>query len=414
MRKAAIITTVFVLITLVPTVEAAWTSSVSVPASFRPSRTVTLSYTASSSSATDLPLQWRVTLSTCQDLDADTWCESTDANRVDHGERTLSIVGGGTQTVTWDVNLNSAEGAYRYHFHTTCTNNPCAGVAAGGAHNRTGAFQLAYTNTWTRTILATTPTSVGSTQTIQYRLQSTSMDDRDLTGVAQLYSSPPGQAERDHGARSISVLANQQQTLSWTGVTFPEIGMQRLRVTDTTGPASMMDVTVRGVHLHATQPRVQYEAGGTFGLYFTLEGHGSTPDPVPIANNDVRLSVKNGSFVVASATLRTDANGLAYANVTTADDLEALTWTATASGSWLGIAFDLSQSGIVTLTPSGHAGLGEDLTSIQQDLDEVQLKGVHLDEIGSRNAWMTSIRAAGAVLLVVLLILLVIVMTLRM
>lgn len=401
-------------IALSPTAQAAWSIGSSVPASFRPDRTVTFTYTATSSSAADLPLQWRVTLATCQDANANTWCDPGEARRVDHGERTLSLVGGQSGTASWSVNLPQSEGAYRYHFSVVCANNPCTTFQPTSAHNRTGAFQLQYANTWTRTIIATDPTSVGSTQTIQYRLQSTSADDRDLTGAARLYTTPAGQPERDHGTRALNVLANQQQTLSWTGIIFPEIGKQELRVNDSTGPETRMNVTVRGVHLHANQPRAAYEAGDTFGLYFTLEGHGSTPDPAPIANTDVRLTVRNGSFAVASATLRTDTNGLAYANVTTADDLSLVTWTASSSGTWLGIAFDLSQSGVVELTAGRHATLEENVTRLREALDEVQLKGVHLDEIGSRNLWMTSLRAAGAVILVVLLVLLVIVMTLRM
>ncbi|MFA5861579.1 MAG: hypothetical protein WDA16_07780 [Candidatus Thermoplasmatota archaeon] len=235
----------------------------------------------------------------------------------------------------------------------------------------------------------------------------------DLTGTARLYSTPAGQAERDHGTRTFSVPANQQMTVTWTGITFPDIGTQRLRVTDTTGPDTTLDVTVRGVHLHAAQPRPAYQAGGTFGLYFNLEGHGATPDPAPIVNNDVRLTVKNGTFTVASATMKTDANGLAYANISTSDDAQTITWSASASGTWLGIMFDLSQSGIVQLTPSGHGALEENVTSIREDLDVIQLEGVHLDEIGSHNVWMTSIRAVGAVIAVVLLILLVLIIAWR-
>ena len=414
MRATPFLVLTLFVITLLPTAQAAWSVSSSVPASFRPDRTVTFTYTATSSSAADLPLQWRITLTTCQDANANTWCDPAEARRVDHGDRTLSLVGGQSGTASWSVNLPSPEGAYRYHFNVVCANNPCTTFQPTPTHNRTGDFQLQYTNTWTRTILATDPTSVGSTQTIQYRLQSTSVDDRDLTGTANLHSTPAGQAERDHGGRAISVLANQQQTLSWTGITFPEIGKQELRATDSTGPETLMNVTVRGVHLHATQPRSMYAAGSTFGLYFVLEGHGSTPDPAPIASTEVRLTVRNGSFAVASATQRTDANGLVYANVTTADDLSLVTWTASSSGTWLGIAFDLSQSGVVELTAGGHLSLEENVTKLREGLDEVQLKGVHLDEIGSRNLWMTSLRAAGAVLLVVLLVLLVIVMTLRM
>lgn len=411
-----ILTLVIIALFLFPVAAQAagpWTTTATVPSSFRPNRSVTFTFTASSTSPTDLPVQWFVDLYTCADANGNGYCASNEPNYVAHGRKNLDATPGNSASASWSVSLAEPEGPRRYHFATACRSNPCLTEPGGEAYNKTGNFQLQFTNTWTRTILATNPTSVGSTQTIQYRIQSTSVDDRDLTGTARLYSTPATEVERDHGTRAISVLANQQQTLSWAGITFPTIGTQQLRVSDTTGPETLLNVTVRGVHLHSLQPRSEYEAGGTFSLYFTLEGHGSTPDPSPIPNNDIRIAVKSGSFGIGSGTLKTDANGRAYANVTTADDLDSITWTANASGTWLGIAFDLGQSGAIVLTPARHVNLEKNITAIRENLSEVQLKGVHLDDIGSQNVWMLSLRAVGAVTAVVLLILLVLIIAWR-
>lgn len=412
MRRVAIVIGLL-LLGLVPTAQAAWTTSAGLPASFRPDRDVAFSYTATSNSATDLPLQWRVNLYTCQDIDADTWCEFTDAHRVDHGQRTISLVGGQSATVTWTVGLNSPVGSYRYHFDTGCINNPCPGTfQPGGVNNRTGAFQLAYTNTWARSILATTPTSAGSTQTVTYRMASTSLDDRDLAGTAELYTTPAGEPEESQGAKAYAANANSVLNVAWTGIAFPNIGTQRLRAADTNAADTTLDVVVRGVHLHALQPRAIYEAGARSSLYFTLEGHGASPDPQGIID-DIVLIVKNGAYTVANVTLRTEPEGRAYASVNTADDHDILTWTAQASGTWLSINYDLIASGVVQLEAGKTAEIRENVSAIRANLSDLQLRGVHLDELGSRNVWILSVRAVGAVALVLLLIVLVIVVAIR-
>ena len=406
------------LLALVPTAQAAWTTNASVPASFRPNRDVTFTYTTTSSSAADLPLAWRVTLYTCQDADADTWCEFSDANRIDHGERTINIVGGQSSTVSWTVNLATAEGSYNYHFHTACLNNPCTGsFQPGGAHNKTGSFQLAYTNTWTRQIIATTPTSQGTTQTVTYRMTSTSPNDRDLSGTATLFIDPPNPPESNLGHRAYTALANTVHNVQWANVAFLEIGTTRLRVSDTNAADTTLDVTVRGVHLHVTQPRATYAEGARFSLYFVLEGHGATPDPSGIANADIALTVTNGSFPIYAATLRTDASGRAYANITAPADATRLEWRATTSGTWNGVTYSLLPEGTVGFAApvfaANHTALEENVTAIRQNLSDVQLKGVHLDETGARNVWILTLRAVGAVILVVLLILLVIAIAFR-
>ena len=409
-RLVPILAILLVALTLTPTAQAAWTTSVSVPASFRPERSVTFAYTAASSSSLDAPLRWTVTLYTCQDLDADGWCETTDANRINHGGRTLNTLGGNTQTATWGVTLASSEGTYHYHFHTACLDNPCTGIPPGGTHNKTGTFELRYTDTWTRTIIATTPVRAGDSQTVQYRLQSSSVDDRDLTGTAHLYSTPEGEAERDHGAQPFSVNAAQQVTLSWPSIDFPNVGTQRLRVEDSTNGETDMEVEVRGVHLHVVQPRAEYTAGNTFGLYATLEGHGATPDPDPIWNQQVTVTISNGTFVVARENLVTDSNGQAYLSFQTAEDHTNLTWEASASITWLGADYDAEANG--TILVRGGA-LAQDVTAIRDSLDDLQLKGVHLDELGSRHLFLTSVRAAGAVSLVIILVLFVIYVAIR-
>lgn len=398
------------LLIAVPTAQAAWTSTANAPAAFRPERTVTFTYSVQSSSSLDAPLQWHVRLTTCQDQNANTYCESSEPQYVNHGEQSLNLLAGQSGSITWSVNLAQPEGAYRYHFITRCSNNPCTTEPAGAAHNKTGAFELRYTDTWTRTIIATTPVRAGDAHTVQYKLQSTSLDDRDLTGTAQLYSTPDGEAERDHGAQTFSVNANQQVTLSWPGIDFPNIGTQQLRTTDTTGSETTLDVAVRGVHLHVVQPRETYTAGNTFGLYFTLEGHGDTPDPQPLDNRQISVSIYNGTFLVAREVLTTDWNGQSYLGFQTAEDHANLTWQAAGTVSWLGHDYDVEAHGTVLVRA---AEIAADVASIREDLDELQLKGVHLDELGSRHLFLTSVRASGAVALVVILVLLVIYVAIR-
>ena len=401
---------ILALLAISPTAQAAWTSTATVPSAFRPERTVTFSYTVQSSSGLDAPLQWQVRLTTCQDVNANGWCAANDPQYVDHGEKPASLLAGQSTTLTWSVNLAQPEGAYRYHFVTRCTNNPCTSEPAGGAHNKTGNFELRYTNTWTRTILATNPTRAGDVQTVQYKLQSTSLDDRDLAGTAQLYSTPAGEPERDHGSKPFSVNADQQVTLSWPDITFPNIGSQELRITDSTGPATAVEVAVRGVHLHVHQPRGEYTAGNTLGLYFTLEGHGATPDPDPIGNEPIAVAILNGTFVVARYDLVTDSNGQAYLSFQTAEDHANLTWQALASVTWLGADYDAEANGTILVR---SAAIADDVNAIRESLDELKLKGVHLDELGSRHVFLTSVRAVGAVALVIILVLLVIYIAIR-
>ena len=409
-RTLPLLILVLLLLAALPTAQATWTSSADVPSAFRPERTVTFSYTVQSSSGLDAPLQWHVRLTTCQDANSNTYCASNEPQYIDHGEKQVNLLAGQSATLTWSVNLAQPEGPYRYHFHTRCTNNPCTSEPPGGAHNETGTFELRYTNTWTRTILATSPTREGDIQAVQYKLQSTSLDDRDLSGTANLYSTPAGEPERDHGTQPFSVDANQQVTLSWPGIDFPNIGNQQLRVLDTTGPEMTLDVVVRGVHLHVVQPREAYTAGNTFGLYFTLEGHGDVSAPAPLENRKIVVSIQNGTFVVARQEITTDSSGQAYLSFQTAEDHANLTWQASASITWLGADYDAEANGTILLQ---SAAIADDVSAIRESLDELQLKGVHLDELGSRHVFLTSVRAVGAVALVIILVLLVIYVAIR-
>lgn len=58
-------------------------------------------------------------------------------------------------------------------------------------------------------------------------------------------------------------------------------------------------LSLRGVHLHVVQPRETYTADNTFGLYFTLEGHGDALHPQPLDNRQISLSIYNVTFLVA-------------------------------------------------------------------------------------------------------------------
>jgi hypothetical protein len=397
MRATPLVITLLVLLTLAPTVSAAWTTSANVPSSFRPGREVTFSYTASSSSGLDTPLRWRVTLYTCQDLDADNWCEPTDAYRVDHGPRQLTPAAASSQTVMWAVALNTPEGAYRYHFHLSCIDNPCIGPAPAAADNRTGAFQLAYADTWKRSIVAPATVRQGDIETIQYRLESTSPDDRDLTGTGQLHTTPAGHAERAHAQQAFTAVANQQTTIAWSGIDFPTYGTTTLRVTDTTGPETMEKVEVRAVHLHVTIPRASYTAGNAFSLYFTLEGHGAESDPEPLEGRTLIVRIANGTTLVRTTTLTTDWRGQAYLRHETTEDDSNLTWTASTSLTWLGGDYDIDEKGDILVAPASLAAIAENVTAIREAVEDVQLKGVHLDDVGARNLWITSLRAVGAV-----------------
>ena len=406
MRTLPIVLTLLVLLALTPTVTAAWTTSAGVPATFRPDRTVSFTYTASSSSGLDLPIRWRVSLYTCQDLDADNWCEHTDAHRVDHGQQSFLVSAGATQSLTWSVSLSSPEGAYRYHYHVGCFDNPCTGQAPTASDNKTGAFQLAYTNSWKRTILAPAALRQGDAATIQYELRSTDPNDRDLSGMAQLYTTPNGEPERAHGPKTFAVNAGQTTTLSWAGISFPTVGPTEVRTTDTTGPDSTATIQVRAVHLHVATPRATYTAGNAFSLYLTLEGHGASPDPQPLDGRTIIVRIFNGTNLLASHTITTDWQGQAYVRHQTAEDDADLRWEASTSVSWLAGDYDLDENGTVRIEPASLAGIAENVTAIRENLSDVQLKGVHLDELGTRNVWMTAVRAAGAVALVIILVVL--------
>lgn len=406
-RVIALSVLAVLLLALFPTAQAAWTTSASVPSSFRPTRLVAFSYTASSSSAGDLPLQYNVDLSTCQDANANGACESGEPHYVAHGRKPLSALAGQSGSVSWDVTLDKPEGAYRYHFRTTCANNPCTTQPAGGSNDKTGPFQLAYTNTWTRQVMTTNPTSAGAVQSVTYRLASTSPDDPDLAGAATLHTDSPASPETSLDAMPYSAPANTVALVTWAGVSFPDIGTHRLRVTDSEAPDTTLDVTVRGVHLHVEQPRAAYEEGARFSLYATLEGHGSSPDPSPVAGVEVTLALLRDAFPLHADTLVTDAEGRAYFAYSAPHDADELEWAATAKGAWNGIDYVLDERGTIRFAPrNDHASLEENVTAIRHNLSDVQLKGVHLDDVGARNVWMSALRASGAVALVLLFVIL--------
>ena len=409
-----VIALVIIALVLVPTAQAAWTTSAEVPDAFRPNRDVAFTYHAESTSGVDAPLQWRITLHTCQDANENGWCESTEPSHMNHGQQTLSILGGQSGSQSWTVNLPGPEGTYLYHFHTACANNPCTTLPAGGAHNKTGTFQLRYTDTWQREIITSNPTSAGSSQQVTYQLTSTSADDRDFAGTAELYTTAPTGTEISKGAQPYTALASATTTLSWDDVTFTEIGTHTLRIADGESGDTTLQVNVRGVHLHAVQPRDTYTAGNRFGLYFTLEGHDASPGPEAISGAQIKLVVRNQTFIVHEQTLTMGDDGLAYAEVGTAEDHASLMWSATTSVTWHGTIYTPTAEGKIHVAPPrGGAELVENISAIRNGLDDLQLKGVHLDELGSRHVFLTSVRAVGAVALVIILVLLVIYIAIR-
>lgn len=385
------------LLQLVPFAEAAWTTTHTFPGSFRPNRTVTATYSVTSSSSFDLPIRWNVGLATCKDTTADGTCSPADTGYFVHQVHAVELLGGETTTRTFSVFLNAAEGTYTYSFIASCMDTPCTGQAVRPGDQKHGAFTLAYTNTWTRTISAPSPIAAGTTQTVTYTLRSTSVDDRDLTGTAELFAKPNGTAETTHGTRTYNVLANAQTVLSWTGVSFPTIGPQQLRVDDTSFPFdTWTNATVLGVHLHVTQPRETYAEGGRFSLYVRLEGHGAAPDPQGIANT-IQLTFRNGTFILGTASLTTSATGESYATFQGAEDLAHVNWSASSTGTWNGIAYTVQANGTATFTSLGGGVLEDDVAAIRKGIETVQLEGVHLDELGSRNLLLTSARATAGV-----------------
>lgn len=161
-------------------------------------------------------------------------------------------------------------------------------------------------------------------------------------------------------------------------------------------------------HLHATQTQQTHDAGSTIGLYFILERHDSTSKAEPVAGANVRVAVLEDGFVLAHQTVVTDEQGRTFASVTIAPASGAAHWSANASGMWLDSPFEAAAQGVVTFSRPPHEVLAENITHVRNDLESIQLRGVHLDEVGSHNLWMTSLRATGAVAFVILLVLLVV------
>lgn len=377
------------ILMLIPTAAAAWTTSASVPPSFRPNRTVPFTYTASSSSGLDLSITWSVDLLTCVDTNADGICTSgTDTNLHDFGAKPLTVSSGTSGTASWSVNLADPPGPHAYNFNPICP-APCVGQAPTTSDTKRGSFQLAYTNTWTRTVSAPTFVATGSTAAVTYKLVSTSADDQDLAGTAQLYSTPNASAERSESAQAISVLANAQQTISWPNVAFAPFGRQQERVTDsTTSMQAFTNATVLTVQLNTTVPRASYAAGDAFGMYVTLTGRGATPDWQPLQSN-VQVILRNQSFALANTTIRTDVNGTAYLGFQAAVDLAQIIWASNTTITWNGMSFALTVNGTIDFAPAlptvDLTNVTDNVTAIRAELTNVSFNGVHLDDLGTHN-----------------------------
>lgn len=374
-----------------PTAAAAWSSSETHPASFRPGRTVVFSYTASSNSATDQTYSVAVQLHTCKDTNGDGRCALGDARLVSQPEQSATILGGGSQTFNFNVNLPEPEDPQmRFDYTVRCATggSVCGGGNPLGA-GRQGNFALVYTNTWLREIIATSPVPSGTTQTVTYRLTSTSVDDRPLAGTAELFSRPNGGAERSEGTKSVTAPPNAVTNVQWTGVSFTGVGPQRERVTHSeySGADLTRDVTVQGVHLHVLQPRSTYEQGEAFSLYFEIHGHGSTPDPSPISGATITLRHRNGTYQLAQTTTTTDANGRAFATFLSPFDLTRDDWTATTTVTFVGNSYTVEASGTALFQPPAFAVASPavNLTSVEEGIRRLESEGVHLDEIGIQN-----------------------------
>lgn len=380
-----------VLTLAAPLAAATWSSSESHPASFRPSRTVSFTYTASSNSATDITYSIGVTLHTCKDTSGDGHCDAADARLVSQPEQTATILGGQSRTFTFTFSLpEPEEPTMRFDYDIRCATQPnvCGGGNPLGA-GRQGNFALVYTNTWTRELLATSPIPSGNTQTVTYRLTSTSVDDRALAGTAELFSRPNGEPETSEGVRTVSAPQNAVTNIQWLGVEFKGVGVQRERLAHTEYPGNDLtrDVTVQGVHLHVLQPRSAYEQGEAFSLYFDLHGHGGSPDPSPLANVAITTTHANGTYPLAETSVTTDATGLAVATFESAFDLTADAWTATATATFAGNTYTVEVEGLATFHPPSWAAPpgAVNLTHVEEGIQRLEERGVHLNEIGIQN-----------------------------
>src|SRR5438552_66041 len=103
MRRAIILVLAFLAIgTMIADAPGnTWTTSTSVPSSFRPNRSVTFSYTATSTSVADLSIDWMVHVWTCTDSNVDNRCTAGDARLVDWTEKRFQANGGTSATVSW-------------------------------------------------------------------------------------------------------------------------------------------------------------------------------------------------------------------------------------------------------------------------------------------------------------------------
>lgn len=363
-----------------------WTTSVGVPSSLRPNRAVTFTYTATSSSSLDLNVAWSVDLLTCVDTNGDGLCTSgTDASYHDFGAKALNVNAGSSGSVTWTVNLADPTGPHAYNFNPTCA-TPCVGQAPVTGDTKRGAFQLAYTNTWTRTITVPAFVPNGTTAAVTYKLASTSPDDQDLDGTAQLYSTPNGSAERVESAQLISVVANAQQTLSWPFVAFAPMGRQQERMADsTTTTQAFGNATVLAVQLNTTVPRAVYTSGDAFGMYVALTGRGATLEWQPLQAN-IQIIVRNQTFVLANTTIRTDANGTAYLGFQPAVDLAEINWTSNTTVTWNGLAFAPVTNGTIDFAPAAFPTLDlSNVTALRGDVANLSFNGTHLDTLGTHN-----------------------------
>ncbi|GEM_PF-6041855 len=381
---------------LVPLAQATWNTTTSVPSSFRPGRSVTFSYTAQSTSGTDLPLQWGVRLLTCRDSNADAICSPSDASYTDRGEQTLSLSASQSGTLSWTVNEPGPEGTYTYNFNTRCTATPCTSQPAGGSADKHGTYSVQYTNTWTRTLTVPSTAPTGTTQTVSYQLTSTSVDDFPLSGTATLYSRPAGGTETPETAKPYSVAANNQVTLTWN-VAFSSLGPQQERLNDTFRADLFANATVFVVHLHVQQPRAVYAPSSIWSLYLTLEGHNGGTLPVALGG-PVTINLRNSSFLVGTTMPTTDANGQAYVSFVGAADSTILNWTANATGTWLGYTYAVTATGSVTFQNQTPPDLSGNVTQLQQSVDDLALHGVHLDNLGQHDLLLTTGKAALAAL----------------
>lgn len=391
--------------------QATWTDTLTGPTSFKPGREVTFTFTASSNSAADTQTSWAISFRGCRDANGDNQCQNSEpryhADVIPDPPGNLVVAGGASGSKAFTVTFaDPEEDDLLVHVFVGCTTTangvcvgsrpppPPCGQADTCAYRQT-LVDVRYTNTWTRDLLFTSPVKHGTTQNVQYRLTSTSVNDRDLTGTANLYSTPPGKPERDEGAKSVPCTANTVCTFTWTNVLFEGPGLLKEEVRGTNFAAPYAEhVEVRDVHNHQDPTDRKPPEGTTVGILVLIEGHGATT--VPRAGVAVTTTYKVDGVEVLTKTGTTDATGRAYWTVQFGSGVLDVDWTSTATTTWDGTSYTATANGHLEFEAVSTRAIQENVTALRADVREIKTAGVGLSTEGLSNLLNHGVRALAA------------------